>query len=41
MRQLNLGITEEKTEGKGNNNPLRLLEENDVRKSRKNRVEGT
>ena len=31
MRQLNSGITEEKTEGRGNNNPLRLLEENDVR----------
>ena len=35
MRQLNLGITAWETEGKGNNNPLRLLEENDVRKAKK------
>ena len=31
MRQLNLGITEEKPEGKENKNPLRLLGENDVK----------
>ena len=31
MRQLNLGITEEKAEGKGNDNPLKSLEENDVK----------
>ena len=39
MRQLNLGITEEKLEGKGNNNPLRPLEENDVKILEKNGVE--
>ena len=31
MRQLNLGITGEKSEGRGNRNPLKSLEQNDVK----------
>ena len=38
MRQLNLGITEEKPEGEGNNNPLKPLEENDVKILERTRV---